>query len=437
MIEVPATHPQQSTPVVVEFRPQRSDSSRSTAPRVTKQLPVNPVLGMAEGVDVELNLERLIQSRLFVQAAPGGGKSYVLRRVLEQTHSRIQQIVIDPEGELVTLAEQFDYLVLAADSEETPLRTAAAGELARTLWKSGHSVVLCLESMEVERMQEFVGAFLSGLMTTRKEDWTPLLLVIDEGQLFAPQQDKSESKKPMLDVAARGRKRGICPVVATQRVSQIHKGVVAHMQNYLIGLTTLDTDVERAADLLGIKPARAGEILRGHEPGEFLAYGPALGFDLKTVKIGTVQTQHGVLGQLGGMTRKRLQKREKVLDKVRELGTPPLQANEPPQGDKAEKDGKQSPLHLEIAEFRRWVVAPLLAKDAQRGALGTRCSELGLKYAEVARWLKAFSLKYDTSDLVPLRVRDAMRRDVVRLSTRMLQDEANHRTANPKLRRVA
>ena len=47
-----------------------------------------------------LDLPALIRSRLLVQANSGGGKSYLLRRLLEQTHGQVQQLVIDVEGEL-------------------------------------------------------------------------------------------------------------------------------------------------------------------------------------------------------------------------------------------------------------------------------------------------------------------------------------------------
>jgi hypothetical protein len=45
------------------------------------------------------NLQSLLESRLLIQANSGGGKSYVIRKLLEETHGKVQQIVIDLEGE--------------------------------------------------------------------------------------------------------------------------------------------------------------------------------------------------------------------------------------------------------------------------------------------------------------------------------------------------
>ncbi|HET6372680.1 MAG TPA: hypothetical protein VFG76_05200, partial [Candidatus Polarisedimenticolia bacterium] len=47
----------------------------------------------------------------------GGGKSWCLRRILEQTHGAIQHLVIDPEGEFASLRERFDYVHAAKHGE--------------------------------------------------------------------------------------------------------------------------------------------------------------------------------------------------------------------------------------------------------------------------------------------------------------------------------
>src|SRR6185295_18811576 len=46
---------------------------------------------------VSINVARLIETRALVQANSGAGKTWLLRRLLEQTHGVCQQLVIDPE----------------------------------------------------------------------------------------------------------------------------------------------------------------------------------------------------------------------------------------------------------------------------------------------------------------------------------------------------
>lgn len=372
---------------------------RRGRPRLT-----GPAIGKVAGsrTDFCINMERLMATRMFIQAASGGGKSYALRRLLEQTHGKVQQIVIDPEGELVTLADKFGFLVLAADSQEAPLRPHSADRVADMLQMSGHSAILNLEGFEVEDMQAFVGNFVRGLMNLPKSRWRHMLVVVDEAQLFAPQQDKAESKKPMLDLAARARKRGICPVMATQRISQLHKGVVAHLDNKLVGLTTLENDVERAAEQLGMRTQHAAQVLRALHPGEFLAYGPALTYDVTKVVIGPVLTKHGALGRFTGKPPRKRMTASKLLENLRQLAT--MKAGGEGDDDRAA-----------IAVMRRWAIAPLLEKTAGRGALADRCRELDLDAQEVGRWLRAFKKRYSTEDLEPKQIRQTMLEQLARL----------------------
>src|SRR3546814_15975580 len=63
-------------------------------------------MGLAvAGRTVAIDLEELLATRLLVQGNSGSGKSHLLRRLLEKSAGEVQQIVIDPEGDFVTLAE--------------------------------------------------------------------------------------------------------------------------------------------------------------------------------------------------------------------------------------------------------------------------------------------------------------------------------------------
>ena len=51
--------------------------------------------------NVAIDLKTLIRTRCLISANSGGGKSWIIRRLLEQTHGKVQQIVIDLDGEFV------------------------------------------------------------------------------------------------------------------------------------------------------------------------------------------------------------------------------------------------------------------------------------------------------------------------------------------------
>lgn len=244
-----------------------------------------------------IDLQALLETRLLVQAASGGGKSWLLRRLLEQTATSVQQLVIDPEGEFATLRERFDYVIAAPHDGDAVASPQTAALLARRLLESGVSAILDIYDLKAHERTLFVRRFLDALVNAPKALWHPVLIVLDEAHVFAPQTGSAESLGAVIDVATRGRKRGQCLITATQRLSKLHKDVAAEMGNKLIGRTGLDVDVARAADELGMSKRDAIDALRNLAPGQFFAYGPALSRSVERVSVGPVQTTHPKAGQ--------------------------------------------------------------------------------------------------------------------------------------------
>ena len=81
---------------------------------------------------ITIDLPKLIESKLLVQANSGGGKSWALRRILEQSYGKVQHIILDSEGEFGTLREKYDY-VLAAKGGDIPAEPRSAALLARSM----------------------------------------------------------------------------------------------------------------------------------------------------------------------------------------------------------------------------------------------------------------------------------------------------------------
>lgn len=284
------------------LEPQPELSAQCQKPDATVRWEIE--VGAGPDQPVMLDVGSLLKTRMLVQAGSGGGKSWLLRRLLEQTFPLVRHIVFDPEGELVTLAERFDYTVCSVDSQVAPLTSGGGAEAARLIFSSGRSTILVLSEFDLEELREFVGDFCTELLRMPQEQWHHMLVVFDEAQLVAPEKEKAASKKPLIDLARRGRKRGICPVCATQRLSELSKGVAGMLENLLIGLTTLDLDIARAAEMLGLKYADARAQLPLLGGGRFLSYGPSLGYRQTEVKVGPVTTRHAVLGDFAGVAHK-------------------------------------------------------------------------------------------------------------------------------------
>jgi hypothetical protein len=244
------------------------------------------------GETIWVDLEELLATRLLVQGNSGSGKSHLLRRLLEMSAPWVQQVVIDPEGDFVSLGEAFDHLVIeAADYDDGAIAAIAARVRGHRI-----SVVLNLEGLEPDGQLRCAATFLGRLFDAPRDHWMPALVVVDEAQLFAPaaagevgEEARRASLAAMTNLMCRGRKRGLAGIIATQRLAKLAKNVAAEASNFLMGRTFLDIDMARAADLLGME-RRQAEQIRDLERGRFMALGPAISRRPMLVKIGPVAT---------------------------------------------------------------------------------------------------------------------------------------------------
>ena len=246
----------------------------------------------AGGAPVTFDVEELLATRLLVQGNSGSGKSHLLRRLLEESAGLVQQVVIDPEGDFVSLAEPFGHVVI----DGAAYSPAEIEALARRIRAHRASVVLALEGLEVEQQIRCAAQFLTALFDAPREHWYPALVVVDEAQMFAPaiageiaEDTRRMTLGAMTNLMCRGRKRGLAGIVATQRLAKLAKNVAAEASNFLMGRTFLDIDMIRAADLLGME-RRQAERIRELERGHFLALGPAISRRPLAVKIGAVKS---------------------------------------------------------------------------------------------------------------------------------------------------
>ncbi|MGC1270896.1 MAG: ATP-binding protein [Croceibacterium sp.] len=245
-----------------------------------------------DGRAVTIDIEELLATRLLVQGNSGSGKSHLLRRLLEESASMVQQVVIDPEGDFVTLADRFGHVVVDGGAYTNGELIRLAGRIR----KHRASVVLALDSLEVEAQMRCAAAFLTALFDAPREDWYPALVIVDEAQMFAPavagdvsDEARRLSLGAMTNLMCRGRKRGLAGIVATQRLAKLAKNVAAEASNFLMGRTFLDIDMARAADLLGME-RRSAEEIRDLARGHFLGLGPAISRRPIAVRIGQVRT---------------------------------------------------------------------------------------------------------------------------------------------------
>src|SRR5215207_9073384 len=98
-------------------------------------------IGDSPSGPVEIDITELLATRLLVQGNSGSGKSHLLRRILEESAGIVQQVVIDPEGDFVSLAEQFGHVVI----DGSAYGEAEIARLAARIRQHRASVVLALD----------------------------------------------------------------------------------------------------------------------------------------------------------------------------------------------------------------------------------------------------------------------------------------------------
>lgn len=423
-------------------------ATKTTAPQRDSTL--FPLLGVdirTQGKPpVHVDIQRLLVQKLLIYAGSSGGKSFAMRRLIEQMAGRLQQIIIDPEGQLNTLSEVCGIDVYTVQPDKN---YRMAGESAKRLHKSQRSIVIDLSRLETDHQQIYMNAFLRGLMAIPESSWHNMIVYVDEAQLFAPQHERSYCKGAMVDFSNRGRKRGLGVVMATQRLAQLHKGVVGNFQNFLIGETKQSLDIARAAKELGSPLPEVGPIIGQLQAGQFFAKGRCIHEEGTVVKIGQVKSRHEnklpFTAPVETMSEEELKESfdadlrpwaaESVLDEDvpassrfksrrdepkeargpsrphwyyrRSEGAPPPLTSKALQEHEA-RQREEDALRRAVAEFRFWVIEDLVNGTGTHGELTAKCRALGLNRNTVRRWMEAYAETETIESLVPKIVRANM-----------------------------
>lgn len=239
---------------------------------------------------LKFSLDSLIESKLLITANSGGGKSRAIRWIAETYHGKIQQIIIDREGEFSTLREKFPYVLVGRDGD-IAADVGTVKLLAQKLMELKSSAIIDLSEMSLSQQRDYVKLFVQAINHLPRKYWQDCLIVIDEAHLFAPEtaKGKSAATEEIALMASTSRKRGYCLILATQRLAKLNKDCAAELLNKMIGRTS-NEDGKRAAEELN-HPAKEGRLmLRALQPGQFWCYGPAIGIEPTLATTGDVQT---------------------------------------------------------------------------------------------------------------------------------------------------
>jgi hypothetical protein len=346
----------------------------------------------------EVDLPTLIDSRALICANSGGGKSYAVRKIIEESQDKVLSIIIDVEGEFKTLREQYDFLLIG-DNADVSLNLKSASLLPQKILELEVSTIIDISELKLHERVMYVKKFLEALMEVPRELWKPCLVIVDEAHMYCGQQEKQESTHSVIDLMTRGRKRGFCGILATQRIAKLHKDAVAEANNYLVGRTGLDVDMKRASEILGFTSKEDMLSLRDLEPGEFYVFGTAISKKVEKEKVGEVKTTHPKVGM--DVRKNIIKPTEKIKSILQRISDLPKEAEE-------EKKDKESLLR-KINDLQRELklkpkevvkeekVIEITDKVALEKAYERGAKEIESKYEKIVSSIKTDSLSIEKS----------------------------------------
>src|SRR5487761_562822 len=380
----------------------------STKPSLRKDFELGTFVD--DGSKAKIDLAKLIKTRLLIEASSGGGKSWLMRRLIEIFFGHVQQIVIDPEGEFASLREKFPFVLASGDTDEQGNQIGevradpnTADVLCRTILETNASIVIDLSELSLGERKRYVKNFIEALVNAPKELWHPALVYVDEAHDFMPEKGhgESESLGPCIDLATKGRKRGFCAVFLTQRLSKLNKDAAAELKNYLIGNTNLDLDQDRAGDILGFKSKVEKQELRNIEPGIFWASGSIFNSGLRQVKIGRVQSHHPEAGGINWATYVPPPTPQEIKPLLQKLGEIPsvkkrnLEEKKDLLGKISDQQRQIQSLSMKLrnAETNQNAVNPEKVKQIQEKSFDQGFKEANVQLARKIKELESISLK--------------------------------------------
>jgi hypothetical protein len=191
---------------------------------------------------------------VFGSGIQGTGKTGIMVKILEQAAQfHVPMVVFDREGDILPAVECFPKGVVGT-SNNCPT--------GKDVIKGGLQVIYDLSTWPtMDEKGSFVASMVNSLynavdalpVTHR----TPCLIGLDEAALFLPQRRGEvfsvEVYKAMIDamhnVATTGRKRGLTPVLFTQKISEVNK-LVLSPGTYIMLKQVVHTDLKRYLDYI-------------------------------------------------------------------------------------------------------------------------------------------------------------------------------------------
>jgi hypothetical protein len=203
-----------------------------------------------------LSPDAIIGNGVACFGAPGSGKTGILVRLLEQAAPlRIPIIAFDKEGDLTSAVSRFPRGVVGTYTNCPLAHDILAPD-------GGLQVVYDLTTWpQIEQAGQMIATLVGELLVLTSKlpyhERIPVLVALDEAAYWLPQR-RGQYLTPSTftalhdafhTLATAGRKRGLSPLLFTQKISEVSKTVLAPGW-YIFLRQTVDTDLKRYMEYL-------------------------------------------------------------------------------------------------------------------------------------------------------------------------------------------
>jgi hypothetical protein len=133
-------------------------------------------------------------------------------------------------------------VIFGGDHGDVPLEATAGKVIADVVIEHPGAYVVDLSAFDSKAAEmRFAGDFLERLYRAKKRETGPLLLVVDEADVFAPQRPGPEQTRTLGALEAivrRGRIKGLGDLLITQRAAVLNKNVLTQTEVLVVMQTT-------------------------------------------------------------------------------------------------------------------------------------------------------------------------------------------------------
>jgi hypothetical protein len=220
---------------------------------------------------VTMPATEVLAGRGFLTGKSGSGKSNSASVIAEELLDRdLPLMLVDTDGEYYGLKEEYEILHVGRTADcDAKVGPEHADRLARLALEEHVPIILDVSGyLDAEAADELIGEVSKALFRREREAQQPFLLLVEEMHEYLPEgRGRSDAGDALVQIAKRGRKRGLGLCGVSQRPAAVAKEFITQCDWLCWHRLTWDNDTKVAGRILG---DAAAETVQELDDGEAL-----------------------------------------------------------------------------------------------------------------------------------------------------------------------